>query len=314
MKVLFVTNRYPTDATPGDSPCIAQQRESLQRLGYDVDVLFIESQRSRWSYLKAVWRVFWTTQIRKRYDIVHAHYGYYCGLAACAHFSTPTVITFRGSDVLLQKELRISRLAAKRAGKSIVMSKEMKRVLGDDNALVIPYGVDLGLFKPRNRNDARKKLGLPEHSAILLFPYDPTRVVKRFDLVEGSIDILRDEFPGIQIQAVYDKPYDSICDYMNACDVMVLTSNTEGAPVAIREAMACNLPIVSVDVGDVSEIIENTDGCSIVERNPQDIANQVTRILRSGMRTDGRTIAKSLSVCSSARAIEQIYAGLLTHK
>lgn len=310
MKILFVTNRYPTPQTPGDSPCIARQREALERLGYEVDVLFINSQRSRLNYLKAVWQVFWKTQIRRQYDVVHAHYGYYCGLAACAQFSTPTIVTFRGSDVLFKPERGVSRLAARLARRSIVMSDEMKRILGDDAAQIIPYGIDLDLFQSGSRAAARRQLDLPEEAPLVLFPYDPTRSVKRFELVEQSVEILSKEFPDTQVIAICDKPYERIPVYMNACDVMVLTSISEGAPVAVREALACNLPVVSVDVGDVAEVIGETAGCAIVNRDPQDIADHVARILRSGVRSNGRRTAMGMSISKYARDLANIYDSL----
>ncbi len=307
MKILFVTNRYPTPQTPGDSPCIARQREALQRLGYEVDVLFIDSQRSRLNYLKAVWQVFWKTQIRRQYDVVHAHYGYYCGLAACAQFARPTIVTFRGSDVLYKPERGISRLAARLASQSIVMSDDMKRILGDDAAAIIPYGIDLELFQPGSRAAARQQLGLPQEPPLVLFPYDPSRSVKRFELVEQAVSILKNEFAEIQVIAICDKPYESVPVYMNACDVMVLTSVSEGAPVAVREAMACNLPIVSVDVGDVASVIGTTTGCAIANRDPQDIANHLSQMLRAGIRSNGRQAAMKMSVSTYAREVANLY-------
>ena len=307
MKILFVTNRYPTPVTPGASPCIAQQREALERLGYKVDLLFIDSQRSRLNYLKGAWKVFWSTQICRRYDVVHAHYGHYCGLAACAQFARPTIITCRGSDILYHRERPVSRFAARFASQLIMMSQEMKDVLGQESARIIPYGIDLDLFKPGSRAAARKELGLDENAPIVLFPYDPSRTVKRFDLVEQSFEILRKEFPGIQVVAIYDKPYEMIPVYMNACDVLVLTSVSEGAPVAVREAMACNLPIVSVDVGDVADVIATTESCSIADRNPQDIAEHVARILRTEKRSNGRSAVTKMSTSTYAREIADIY-------
>ena len=314
MKVLFVTNRYPTPRTPGDSPCIARQREALERLGYVVELLFIDSRSSRWNYLKAVWQVFWSTQICRRYDLVHAHYGQYCGLTACAQFARPTIVTFRGSDVLNPRERPVSRLVARFASRLIVMSQEMKDVLGYDTADIIPYGIDLDLLQPASRDAARQELGLPKDAPIVLFPYDPSRKVKRFDLVEQSVSILKKEFPEVQVVAIYDKPYESIPVYMNAADVLVMTSNTEGAPVAVREAMACNLPVVSVDVGDVADVIGSTEGCSIANRDPQDIAEQVAKILRSGMRTNGRSVAMTMGIASYARAVADIYDSLSQNK
>lgn len=75
---------------------------------------------------------------------------------------------------------------------------------------------------------------------------------------------------------------------MNACDVILITSFSEGSPQVIKEAMACNLPIVSTDVGDVKEVIGNTEGCYITSFDPKDVAEKIKMALDFGKRTNGR--------------------------
>ena len=307
MKILFVTNRYPTPKNPGDSPCIAQQREALERLGYEIDLLYIDSQKSRINYLKSACLIFWKIQICRRYDIVHAHYGQYCGLIACLQFARPTLITFRGSDILYHRELPVSRWAAKLANRLIVMSQQMKTVLGRKSAEIIPYGIDLDRFRPLARDESRQRRSLTEDAPILLFPYDPSRKIKRYSLATAAVEILKLEFPNIQLIAIHDRPYEHIPLYMNACDVLLMTSKSEGAPVAVREAMACNLPIVSVDVGDVTSVIGTTDSCAIVDAEPEAMATSIAEILRTGKRSNGRNSAAKMSVNFFAKSVANIY-------
>ena len=311
MRILFVTNRYPTAETPGDSPCIEQQKQAVERLGHHVDVLVINSRHSCLHYFTALLRIFWLAQIRKRYDLIHAHYGSYCALVACAQWSTPLVVTFRGSDVLNEREYSVSRWVTKRADRVVVMTREMKSLLGRHDAHVVPYGIDPEQFRPGPQGDARESLGLTENVPIVLFPYDPSRTVKRFELVQSAIDLLADEFPDLDLVAIHGKPYQSIPKYMNASDVLVLTSRTEGAPVAVREAMACDLPIVSVDVGDVKEVIGNTEGCFLVKPEPQHIAAHIAEVLQSRSRTDGHFTAEKMSIANAAAEVVQIYKSLV---
>lgn len=314
MRVLFVTNRYPTDETPGDSPCIAEQRHAIEQLGYDVDVLVIHSRRSRWSYLSAVWRVFWSTQIRRRYDVVHAHFGAYCGLVACLQSRAPVVVTYRGSDLLSRRQRPISRLVGKLASEVIVMTREMRDVLGRRDAHVIPYGIDLDRFRPRPQVAARQALGLPLDSRLVLFPYQLERRIKRFDLVRGAVDLLQEQFPDLKLVTIHSEPHETVATYMNACDVLVLTSQHEGSPVAVREAVACGLPIVSVDVGDVGEVINGIKGCYLASRDLQDISNKLSLVLRAMRRTDGHLAAQVMGLTSVASKVAAIYVNLVDRK
>jgi glycosyltransferase involved in cell wall biosynthesis len=307
MRVLFVTNRYPTEATPGNSPCIHQQRIAIQKLGYEVDVLFINSEQSKVNYLKAILQVFWATQVTNRYDLVHAHYGFYCGLVACMQWHTPVVVTFRGSDILYRRERSISQLVAKLASAVIVMTEEMKQILGRNDAHIIPYGIDLDIFSPRPQAEARQTLGLPSGVPLILFPYNPGRTLKRFDLILQATDLLKEEFPDIRVMAIHDQPHATVAIYMNACDVLVLTSEREGAPVAVREAMACNLPIISVDVGDVANVIGASEGCYLVRRDSEAISRKLAQVLRTRKRTNGCLAAQKMSMSQSAVDVAAIY-------
>jgi glycosyltransferase involved in cell wall biosynthesis len=148
---------------------------------------------------------------------------------------------------------------------------------------------------------------LPLDAPLLLFPYDPGRAVKRFDLVEAAAELARAAHPALQVITVCDKTPEELALYMNACDVMVLASDSEGAPGAVREALACNLPIVSVDVGDVAELIGPIDGCSIVERDAAAIAAQLNVVLAERRRVDGVVHVQHLDVARSAAVIARIY-------
>ncbi len=279
-------------------------------MGHEVDLLFIKSEQSRFNYIKEMWTVFWESQVKGKYDIVHAHYGY-CGLVARMELRRPVVVTYRGSDVLSNSQRPISQLVASLADCNIVMTEEMKQVLGRRDTHVIPYGIDLDIFYPRPIVDSRRELALPLEAPLVLFPYDPKRREKRFDLVEQVCALLRPSFPDLRVLTIHDKSPQVVATYMSACDAMVLASDHEGAPVAVREAMACELPIVSVDVGDVAELIGHTKGCHIVERSPEDIARKLAEVLRLRTRTLGRLAVVEMGTGVAAARISRLYEELL---
>ena len=106
---------------------------------------------------------------------------------------------------------------------------------------------------------------------------------------------------------VHKVPHTAIPTYLNAADVLVLASDCEGSPVVIKEAMACNLPIVSSAVGDVPEVIGETEGCYLAEQSAQDLAVKLDLALSFGRRTKGRDVIRHLQVHGEAERIRDLY-------
>lgn len=310
--MLVVTAMYPHAHNVTEGVFVKDQVDSLlaadPRVG--VDVLQLRGHRQ----LRYLWggaQVLLATT-RKRYDIVHAHYGL-AALAAIVRWRVPLVVTLHGSDVNIPWQRFVSRFACRFARSVIVVSQEMRGLLGLPTAHVIPAGIDLTLFRELDQNVCRRTLGLPLDARIVLFPADPRRQVKRFDLFLRAMDMLQSF--GLQVRYVTLPAgryrHEQMPTLLNACDLLVLTSNTEGSPMVIKEAMACNLPIVSVRVGDVAEIIGDTEGCYIASRNPEDIAWKAGLALERGGRTRGRERVYSLSDAAVARRIMEVYAGAI---
>lgn len=310
MKILFVTNRYPTTSTPGDSPCIEQQARSLRRRGHDVDVLWIASQHTKLAYISSAIRLLWQVQVRGNYDIVHSHFGWTNAILGAMQWRVPHVITLRGSDVMVPRQLRVTRPLVRRAAASIIMSQEMVGVLGEPTH-VIPYGIDMEIYKPQPREEARTMLGLPHDTPLVLWPYDPTRQRKRFDLATAAMNIVREQLPDVNIITIYDKTPHQVAMYMNACDALLMTSNWEGSPSAVREAMACNLGVVSADIGDVRDHLTDQPSCAVVPQEPAAFANALLPLLCSPHRPDLRDAAAQTSYAAIAMQVERVYTDVL---
>lgn len=307
MRVLIVTNMYPTAEMPAFGTFVRDQVEALRALGVEADVFFFNGRKSRWSYLTAFPR-FWRALRGGRYDLIHAHY-VLAGIVARAQWGHRLVLTHHGGEALGQPRWQapLCRALTPLCDETIHVTEQIRRALGDDDGWVIPCGVDLDSFAPAPRDEARAALGLPADKPLVLFAGEYWRPEKRFDLVEAAMAIVQRELPEAELVLLTGKPHAVVPTYMSACDALILTSKVEGSPMVIKEAMALGLPIVSVRVGDVPEIIGGTPGCALAERDPADIARKLVATLRVPQRTDGRARIEHLNHDRTARRVLTVY-------
>lgn len=309
MRVLVVTNMYPTQDKPAFGTFVRDQVESLRALGVDVDVFFMDGKASRLNYLRAFWGLRRWLGTHAPYDLIHAHY-VFSGLVALSQRCLPVVLTHHGIEVVLGWQGYLCRWVTPRVDRVIVTSGVVKRALGDEDAVVIPCGVDMARFAPMPQAEARARLGLPRDAKLVLFAGEP-RPEKRLDIIQAAVQRLSVEDASVRLVVASDRPHQEVPLYMNACDALALASEFEGSPMVIKEAMACNLPIVSVDVGDVAEIIGDTEGCYLCARTPEDMADKLRLALARGGRTDSRRRVAHLSLDATARQILAVYEGAL---
>ena len=319
--VLVVTNLWPTEADPSYGSFVKAQMESLGPLGVQFDVLFVNGRESKWNYLRAVRRV--RKQLRaKRYELIHAHFGL-SGWVARWQSRVPVVVSFMGDDVLGRPTrsgritlaghfLRISGfILARLATSVIVKSRQMACKLHMPSAHVIPNGVDLNLFRPMEQAQARKALGLDPGKKFVLFPYNPNEARKRFDLIQDAVSRAREQVPALELLVARGLPQEQIPLYMNAADVLVMASIFEGSPNAVKEAMATNLPVITVDAGDSAELIGPIAGCYLVQRQAAAMAKKIIEVCCRGGRTNGRDWIRKLSMEAVAEQIVEVYAATL---
>lgn len=305
MRVLVVTNMYPNPAMPASGTFVRDQVESLRALGVEMDVFFIDGKTSTWNYFRAFPQFRRWLGARAPYDLVHAHY-VFSGLVALAQRRAPVLLTHHGIEVILGWQGWLCHLVTPLVDRVIVTSAEVKRALGVERADVIPCGIDMSRFAPVPVQEARAALGLPQDRSLVLFA-GGLRPEKRIDIIQAAVALLAAGDPDVELVIATNRPHDEVPLYMSACDVLALASDFEGSPMVIKEAMACNLPIVSVDVGDVAEVIGGTEGCFLCERTPEDMAAKLRLALDRGGRTDGRKAVAHLSLEASARKILHIY-------
>lgn len=270
MKVLIVCS-----GTQGIlSPFIKEQMDSLAKLGIEFS-LFQICKSGFWGYLLHLNHLIRTIEQIKP-DLIHAHYGL-SGLLANMQRSVPVVTTFHGSDINDPNVLKYSKWANRLSVASVFVEKSMmQKVKRKSKIIIIPCGVDTSVFYSISKLEASKKLGINTENLNILFSSAFNNPVKNYLLAKKSCDKV-ETTPGGEINLIELKGYrrDQVNLLMNASDCVLLTSFSEGSPQFIKEAMACNCPIVTTNVGDVNWVLGNTEGCFITSFKPEDIAEKI---------------------------------------
>ena len=324
-RVLFVSSG---NSSFGISPFIEVQGEALMGLGVDVTFYRVVG-RGPFGYLRNYFPL--RRQIRRgRFDLVHAHYSF-CGLLALLAVPRrlPVVLSFLGTDLygtlgaegqqtLAGRLHRIhARLLAPSMAAVIVKAPFMlqrlpKRVR--PHARVIPNGVNLDVFKPMDRQECRQRLGLHPSAPVLLFLGDPADPRKGYGVASAALEIVRRTRPDAELLTPYPVPHNHVPSYLNAADVLLLCSSMEGSPNVVKEAMACNTPIVATEVGDVRDLLAGASQCHIAAREPGAFAPAVMQILDRGTRSDARSRMDHLSAWAVARRVADLYRDTLTSR
>lgn len=238
------------------------------------------------------------------YDLIHANYGL-TAPPAIAQPNLPVVVSLWGSD-LLGEYARISRFCARRADAVIVMSPEMAEAL-DVECHVIPHGVDLQRFRPFPRAPARAAVGWPQDARHVLFPYPAENAVKDYPRAERVVQTVDERLDDeVVLQTLHGVPHARMPLYVNAADALLLTSKREGSPNSVKEAMACNLPVVATDVGDVRARLDGVEP-SHVRDSDAGLVEALLDVLERDSPSNGRRAVEPLGVEAMARRIRDVY-------
>lgn len=317
MNILMITHQLPTAEYPGTMAPVARQIESLQQLGLNIRVLELIGSR-KLKYFPALRKL---PAMLDDIDLVHAHFGY-CGWIARTQFKKPIVISFMGDDLLGTRDTNgsikslskvpafVNKRLARFVDGVIVKTAEMAAVLAPLNPYIVPNGVDTDLFRPIPRDVAKQKLGWDMNTHYILFPGNPDIPVKGFPLAQEAMKQASalTEAP-LELVALRNISPQDVPLYMNACSAMLMVSHAEGSPNVVKEAMSCNLALISVPVGDTVQQLEGVNGYKLVERRPEAIAHALIATLSEGTTPQGREalLKRGLDLTSVARRIEAIY-------
>jgi len=299
--------------TTEEATFFQKQCSTLADRGIELETIAVpespaaDEHRSPISYARLVPRA--VRRASDGFDLVHANNGL-TAPAALAQSRLPVVVSLWGTD-LFGRFGAVSRVAARRADAVIVMTEGMAAAL-DTDAHVIPHGVDLDVFEPMPQSAARDRLGWRSDRYYVLFPYSKDRAVKDYPRARRVVDeAARFLDQPVELTTVSGVDHHDMARYYAASDALLLTSRHEGSTNAVKEALACDTPVVAVDVGDVAERVADTER-SRVCRSDEELVAGLAEVLPSEGEPGGeRRAVTDLGLDRMGERIESVYRSVL---
>lgn len=307
MRVLIVSSFKPS-LEGNIAPFVKEQAEAIDQQGVEC-LYYLVRGKGILGYLREL------PSLRKRIcevkpDVVHAHFGL-CGLLANLQRKVPVVTTYHGSDINVPSIRRFSKIAIRLSKHNIFVSRRLAEIAKPkkNSFSIIPCGINLEDYPIVDKLVARREMGLNPDKKYVLFAGAFDNPVKNPQLAKDAVRLL----PDVELLELKGYSRHQVALLMNAADCFLMTSHTEGSPQVIKEAMACGCPIVSVDVGDVVEIIKGENCCYWVDRTPQRIADGLNSVYNLCQRANGRQHIIELGLTNYAivRQIVEIYESLI---
>jgi glycosyltransferase involved in cell wall biosynthesis len=319
MKILIVSSTNSGQV----SPFVFEQVESVKKLGVEIEYYNIVG-KGIFGYLKNIIPL---KQKVKSYrpDLLHAHYGLSGLLSVLTCVSVPVIVTFHGNDInpinpgskiKTNWNKYIARLVHRLSRHSIFVTKEIAVQINAkaNKSDIIPCQVNMNTFYPIDKSLAREKLGLLPSKKYVLFSSSFTTPIKNYPLAREACQY----FDNLELLELRGFTRQEVNYYLNACDLALLTSHNEGSCQFLKEAMACNCPIVSTKVGDSKWIFGDIEGCFITNSNREDVIRNINHALnycRHKIRTNGRfrVLDLNLDAESISRRVLEVYKRVLNY-
>ena len=320
MRVLWTHNFNP--AIRGKGSFMHTTAQGLRARGVDLHLEYLGNLRSPTRILRARSHV---KRLASGFDLVHSQFGSACALVTSAAEGIPKLLTIRGSDWAtydatwgyLYFHTRVAAALTRRAVKSFDGIISVSRRVADEIAavarnvpvLVLPSPVDLTAFSPRDKTSAKALLGYPNCTEkwILFNSLDLNNAIKRFDLARNAFAIAQGTLGNLRLRLATNMPHDQMGLFVSACDLILCTSEKEGWPNSVKEALACNVPFVATDVSDLRDIAAVDSGCRVCPADPEAIAAGICEVLADESPHDLRRHVAWMSVDSIAEKMVAAY-------
>ena len=310
MRVLLVHSGNAVAGLSNTYTFVHEQGEALRARGIEIDYYAVVGKGVR-GYLRNI------RPLRKKIrdfqpDIVHAHYGL-SGLVAVLSTRLPVVITCHNGETHTWRGNFFSSIALKMAAHTIYVAQHIRDMLyaHPSNYTILPCGIDLENLAIVPKAQAQQEMNLPQDKINILFGGAFINERKNAPLARTAIELLkRDDVNLIEMRG-YNRH--QVAMLLCGCDMLLLPSKSEGSPQVVKEAMACNCPVVATDVADIAHLLHGVKNSYVTTFEPEDVADKIHRVIESGERSDGlyRIQALRLSNPEVAETIHQIYCNIL---
>lgn len=328
LRVLHITNAYPYEEVPEYGVFIKEQIDSLDRSGFvRNEILFMNGRRDgKRAYLDGVREI---RSRAKEVNVLHCHHLYSGFIAAAAMTGKPSVVSFLndwlyemdGVSLPILREVGCN-FGAWWADRIILKSPVPKKFEGNSKFIYLPNGANSDQFKIVDRNEARSALGLSSTAIYLLFvsSKDLGRRQKRYDRFKAVLERVRLENPDRDIQELLlvNKPRELVLSYFGAADIHLMTSDYEGSPNSVKEALCCGLPVVTTPVGNVGDLLSEAPHCRVASSFDVDqLAALVGEVLAENIDREAIRSSftrKDFSQEATARRLVQLYTEIASAK
>ena len=280
MKILFVTNMFPTKSNPVYGIFVQEQIEDIvSALNCKHDLYYINAKKKgKLMYLLSM--IYLPIKAKFfNYDVIHIHYGISALFLLFFRSKSKVFLTLHGGDILSKQGKQLQVFLTKKilgkVDKVFILNREMEGIVNSLKVAyeILPCGVNTDFFTPVANSKSNKSFKL------VLFPGNPLVEVKNYSLFEKTIQaLIQKSNYTIEFQCIHNLSREGVRTLLNSADCLLMTSISEGSPQIIKEAICCGLPIVSVPVGDVKQMTESVPHCYVSDSySPDELSGLVLK-------------------------------------
>lgn len=292
------------DRQPKFSTFIKTEIDALRSSGVQVFPTFLVKR----NHPMIVWR--FALSVRRmvkehNVDLIHIQTGTAAFFTRVKNPGVPVLVTLGGSELLGypgkgwiwwfrgQLAKMITKAGLKMADRIVCVSQNIQEQLGNsfkEKSDIIPRGVNTELFDLRDKAEARRLLGWSVDEKYILFS-NPRLLaeVKNLPLAKKTIEKLNEQSKSkVNLEIINNKTPEEVVWMLNAADALLVTSFHEGSPNIVKEAMACDLPVVSVPCGDVQDRLKTVMLSFVSVYDEVLLADALRKVISEGTRSDGR--------------------------